>query len=64
MVLIKIFSFYQVKGQVVFNEDSEIYVEFGVEFQFDLQVMMVICGEVYFWGFKQVIKIGLVVDVE
>ena len=64
MALTKTFSPYQVKGQVVFNEDSEIYVEPGVELQFDPQATMVIRGEAYFWGLKQAIKIGPVADAE
>lgn len=64
MALTKTFSPYQVKGNVTFTEDSEIYVEPGVELQFDPQATMVIKGEAYFWGLKQAIKIGPVADAE
>ncbi|MFS1701980.1 right-handed parallel beta-helix repeat-containing protein [Aestuariibacter sp. GS-14] len=64
MALTKTFSPYQVKGQVVFSQDSEIYVEPGVELQFDPQATITIRGEAYFWGLKQAIRIGPVADAE
>ncbi len=51
------FSPYQVKGEVVFEEDSELYIEPGVVLEFESGATIEINGEAYFWGLKQDIRI-------
>ncbi|GGF79489.1 right-handed parallel beta-helix repeat-containing protein [Alteromonas lipolytica] len=51
------FSPYEVKGKVIFGEDSELYIEPGVVLEFDSGAIMEIQGEAYFWGLKQSIII-------
>ena len=55
--LTETFSPYQVKGAVVFAEDSELYVEPGVVLEFESGAGIEINGEAYFWGLKQNIQI-------
>lgn len=55
--LTKTFSPYQVKGPVLFAEDSELYVEPGVVLEFESGATIEVQGEAYFWGLKQSIQI-------
>lgn len=55
--LTKTFSPYQVKGAVLFTEDSELYVEPGVVLEFESGATIEVQGEAYFWGLKQSIQI-------